>query len=185
MAEYYLISQLPSLDGVGENMPIPITEERFSELCGRFLSAKAKREFEKLSLIPTKEYEKSYSALVENWNCGERDLRLALGKIRAEKMKKSFDIGDKILPTALLAVAKTATEIENPLEAEGFLNLYRLNFLESLRPTDTFAEDYIFYYGLKLKLLLRIRQFDTQSGETAYRKIYNSIINENDLEAVQ
>ena len=38
MAEYYLMSQLPSLDGVGENTPLPITEERFSELCHRFLS---------------------------------------------------------------------------------------------------------------------------------------------------
>ncbi len=29
MAEYYLISQLPSLDGISENTPIPITEEQF------------------------------------------------------------------------------------------------------------------------------------------------------------
>ena len=28
MAEYYLVSQLPSLDGLGDNMPLPITEER-------------------------------------------------------------------------------------------------------------------------------------------------------------
>ena len=39
MAEYYLIAQLPSLDGVGENMPVPITEERFLELCCRFLDS--------------------------------------------------------------------------------------------------------------------------------------------------
>ena len=38
MAEYYLISQLPSLDGLGDNMPVPITEERFTELCRRFLA---------------------------------------------------------------------------------------------------------------------------------------------------
>ena len=29
MAEYYLISQLPSLDGISEATPVPITEERF------------------------------------------------------------------------------------------------------------------------------------------------------------
>ena len=29
MAEYYLISQLPSLDGISENTPLQITEERF------------------------------------------------------------------------------------------------------------------------------------------------------------
>lgn len=37
MAEYYLISQLPSLDGIHDNAPLPITEERFTELCDRFL----------------------------------------------------------------------------------------------------------------------------------------------------
>lgn len=43
MAEYYLIAQLPSLDGLGDNMPIPITEERFLELCSRFLGKKAQK----------------------------------------------------------------------------------------------------------------------------------------------
>ena len=38
MAEYYLISQLPSLDAIGENSPIPITQEQFLELCNRFLN---------------------------------------------------------------------------------------------------------------------------------------------------
>ena len=41
MAEYYLISQLPSLDGIGENSPVPITEERFMELCEGSLKKKA------------------------------------------------------------------------------------------------------------------------------------------------
>ena len=40
MAQYYLISQLPSLDGLSENLPLPITEERFSELCQDALSEK-------------------------------------------------------------------------------------------------------------------------------------------------
>ena len=29
MAAYYLVAQLPSLDGLGERAPLPITEERF------------------------------------------------------------------------------------------------------------------------------------------------------------
>ena len=40
MAEYYLISQLPSLDAIGDHSPLPITEERFHELCNRFLKKK-------------------------------------------------------------------------------------------------------------------------------------------------
>ena len=50
MAEYYLISQLPSLDGLGDNAPLPITDERFTELCERFLGKKALRDMKNITL---------------------------------------------------------------------------------------------------------------------------------------
>lgn len=177
MAEYYLISQLPSLDGISEATPVPITEERFLELCSRYLSPKARKEVEKLSLLPSLDAALSPSPLVQAWNAGERDLRLALGKLRAEKMEKPFPQGNKNFPVDLLRAVGTAMDMESPLEAERFLSQYRLNFLETLRPMDNFSEDFVYYYGLKLKLLLRTRQFDTQQGEVAYRNIYNSILN--------
>lgn len=183
MAEYYLISQLPSLDGIGENTPLPITEERFLELCSRLLKKKAQHEVEKLTLVPPLNPEKSTSALIEAWNEGERDLRLALAKARADKMNISFDLHDKSLSGELVKTASAAVETESPLEAERFLFNYRLSFLETLRPTDNFSEDFIFYYGLKLKLLLRTRQFDAKLGEGEYRKIYNSILSGDKLEA--
>ncbi len=185
MAEYYFLSQLPSLDGISENMALPITEERFLELCHRFLGKKAQSEIDKLTLVPPINHEKSSSALIEAWNEGERNLRLALGKVRAEKMKKTFDTENKYLSVELMKAALTAAETENPLEAEKFLNRYRLEFLETLRPMDTFSEDAVYYYGLKLKLILRARQFDADIGETAYKNIYNSIMNGDRLEAVQ
>lgn len=185
MAEYYLVSQLPSLDGMSENTPVPITEERFTELCSRFLSKKALAQLNKLSLIPPRTREKSTSSLIESWNEGERNLRFALGTIRAEKMKKSFEAENKSLPVSLVQAARTAAETESPLEAEKFLNRYRLDFLESLRPADSFSEDYVFYYCLKLKLILRIRQFDADRGENAYRNIYDSVMNGDRLEVVQ
>ena len=183
MAEYYLVSQLPSLDGIGENSPLPITEERFLELCGQFLGNKALDALKNLTLVPSVTASKSNSDLIEAWNDGERNLRLALAKIRAEKMNKSFDMQNKNLPSELFKVANAALERENPLDAENFLLNYRLAFLESLRPMDNFSEDFLYYYGLKLKLVLRMRQFDTQIGETAYKDIYNSILNGDNLEA--
>lgn len=185
MAEYYLISQLPSLDGISENMPLPVTEERFTELCERFLGKKALNELDKLSLMPTRSPEKSSSALIENWNEGERNLRLVLGKIRADKMNKPFEIENKSMPAAVVQAARTAVEFESPMEAEKFLNRYRLDFLETLRPSDNFSEDFVFYYSLKLRLLARIRQFDKESGEAAYRNIYGSVMNGDRLEVIQ
>lgn len=185
MAEYYLMSQLPSLDGLGENMPVPITEERFLELCHRFLGKKAQFELDKLSLMPSREYEKSESDLIRAWNEGERNLRLYLGKVRADKMNKQFELENKSLPVGLIQAVRAAVEMDSPMEAEKFLNRYRLEFLESLRPMDTFSEDSVFYYCLKLKLILRIRQFDAASGEAAYKNIYNSIMNGDRLEVIQ
>ena len=176
MAEYYLISQLPTLDGLGENSPLPITEERFLELCNCHLKEKTYKQIEKLTLIPSREPQKTGNALVEAFDEGERNLRLALAKVRADKMKKPFEMENNPLPNELIKIANTAIDIESPLEAEKFLNSYRLEFLETLRPMDNFSGEFIYYYGLKLKLLLRMRQFDTESGKTVYKNIYNSIL---------
>jgi hypothetical protein len=185
MAEYYLISQLPSLDAVGENSPLPITEERFLELCTNFLGKKALEEIKKLTLLPPKDREKSSSTLINSWNDGERALRLALARLRAEKMKKSFDYEKTSEQSELIKTVKTAVEMDSPLEAEKLLNLYRLQFLEALRPMDNFSEDYLYYYGLKLKLLLYIKQFNKDAGEKAYKTIYNSILSGDGLEDIQ
>lgn len=185
MAEYYLISQLPSLDGLNENTPLPITSERFEELCGRFLGKKAAAELGKLTLMPTRDPEKTSSALVEKWNEGERNLRLALAKLRAEKLNKPFACGVNSFPPLLLQVARAAVETVSPMEAELFLNKYRLDFLETLRPTDSFSEEYVFYYGIKLRLIERIRKFDAKSGDIAYKNIYSSIMNSDKSEVIQ
>ena len=177
MAEYYLISQLPSLDGINESTPLPITSERFTELCNRFLGKKAKIQLENLTIVPPRNPDSSSSSLIEKWNEGERNLRIALAKLRAEKMNKNFDAGNLSFSVGLLQAARSAVEFESPMDAEKFLNKYRLDFLETLRPNDSFSEDYVFYYGLKLKLVERIRKFNSESGESAYRNIYNSIMN--------
>ena len=185
MAEYYLISQLPSLDGISENVPLPITEERFNELCRRFLGKRSQEAMQKINLSPPKSAESSGSTLIDAWNECEINLRFALGKVRAEKLNKVFDTENRTLPLEYIKEANTAIEKENPMEAEKYLNSYRLEMLETLRPMDAFSDEYIFYYGLKLKLLLRIRQFDTETGKKAYRNIYNSIIKGDNLEAEQ
>jgi len=185
MSEYYLMSQLPSLDAVGENTPLPITEERFLELTERFLGKKAWSEMSRLTLVPDRAGQESCSALIEAWNDGERMLRLALSKARADKLGKQFEIKDIILPIELIRVANTAVGMSDPLEAEKYLNDYRLSFLETIRPVDSFSEDHVFYYGLRLKLLWRIKRFDTELGSSAYRNIYSSILSGDGLEVKQ
>ena len=184
MAEYYLISQLPSLDALGENAPLPITQERFMELCEGALGKKALGELKAITLVPNIEPEKTSSALILAWNEGERNLRLCLCKARADKMGKAYDLQNKNFSTELLKIVNTAVDIENPLDAEKFLLNYRLSFLETLRPMDSFSLEYVFYYALKLKLISRIRKFDVAQGESTYKNIYASILNGSGLEDI-
>lgn len=182
MAEYYLISQLPSLDGIGDSMPLPITWERFDELCRGFLGKKALERMNDLTLVPPKDFEGSDSALLDAWNARERDLRLALAKVRADKRGKPFDLCGRAVGVEDVKTAQSASEMDDPMEAERFLNEYRLRLLESLRPTDGFSLDYVYYYGIKLKLLTRMRRFVAASGEAEYKNIYDSVLNGDRLE---
>ena len=177
MADYYFISQLPSLDGIGEQAPLPITEEYFSELCSRFLGKKTLDVLKKITLSPAKTPKPSGSALVDAWNERERSLRLVLGKARAEKMGRSFDAEGAIPSDEQKRAVDDAMEASDPMESERILLRCRLRTLESLRPMDSFSREYIFYYRLKLKLMLRTRQFDRAVGEAAYNKITHSILN--------
>ncbi len=176
MNQYYLMAQLPSLDAVTETSPLPITEEYFEELCERFLGKKTLRAICAMAPVPPREKTATGSALLDAFQDGERQLRLALGCIRAERMGKSFDADIRTIPEPLLACAREAAEATDPMEAERYLCRYRLELLESLRPADMFSEAAVVYYGLKLKLLLRMRRFDTERGQTAYETIYQSIL---------
>lgn len=184
MAEYYLISQLPSLDGISDNSPLPVTQDRFRELCSQFLNKKAYKELERLSLIPSKAEEKSSFSIVEKWNENERNLRLALAKLRAEKMNRQYDTDGQLIPAVFLQYAREAVEIESPMDAEIYLNRCRLQILEALRPMDSFSDEFVFYYAIKLMIIERIKKFDALSGEKAYRNIYDSIMNNDRQEVI-
>lgn len=185
MSQYYLMSQLPALDCISDSAPVPITEERFSELCNRFLGKKSLNCLNKLTLLPPREPQKTSSPLVNAWNESERNLRLALAYARANKRKKVINTENNAFPIELMQTAQSAVQMDDPMEAEKFLNRYRLDILEALRPMDAFSEEAVFYYGLKLKLLLRIRRFDEEKGRVAYKSIYGSVLRDDKQEVTQ
>ncbi len=185
MSQYYLMSQLPSLDGLSDTAQLPLTVDAFREVCGRFLEERPLELLQKLSLTPPREPEQTGSPLVDDWNRQERALRIALATVRAGNLKKAFDVGGEVLSTPLVQTAQAALDTGDPLSAERYLNNYRMNYLESLRPLDGFCEDAVYYYGLKLMLMQRMRLFDEQRGKEAYRNIYDSILHGDDQEIEQ
>ena len=98
MAAYSSGRAAASLDGLGERAPLPITEERFFAALPKPLAKKAQRGLRWLTLAPPRRLESTGLALVDAWNAGERKLRHALGKVRAERMKKPFDAQDGDFP---------------------------------------------------------------------------------------
>ena len=182
MNQYYLIAQLPSLEIANETTALPITEDRFYELCKSNLGKKAWKALSGLTLVPDRQKKKSGYSFIDKWYEWEKNFRLALAAARAKKMKKPFEGGTGEISAELLQTVRQAVEMEDPLEAERYLTRVRLNFLETLRPADPFSETMLFYYALKLKLILRIQQFDKSKGQNAYRKIYGSIMYGGDKE---
>lgn len=182
MNQYYLIAQLPSLEIASETTALPITEERFYELCKSNLGKKAWNALSELTLVPKIQNKKSGYSFIDKWNQWEKSFRLALAGARAEKMKKPFEGERGEVSAELLQTVRQAVEMEDPLEAERYLTRIRLDFLETLRPADSFSETMLFYYALKLKLILRIQRFDKSRGQSAYQKIYGSIMYGGDQE---
>ena len=91
-------------------------------------------------------------------------------------MNKKFDVENESFPPEVIQAARTATGMDSPLAAEQFLNQYRLNLLNSIRPQDEFSIDAVYLYGLKLKLALRMKKFNAEKGMASYHKIYDSIL---------
>ncbi len=179
MSQYYLIAQLPSLDSLQDGMPLPISEERFGELCERFLSKRELKSLNALTLMPDRIKKSSGSAFADKWSDIERELRTALALARAEKMGKVYSSEGNAPNESVTQLAKAAASLDDPMKAEQMLFAYRMERLEGLRPDDPFSDSALYYYAVKLKLLTRQRSFDRERGRESYNSIYSKILAEN------
>lgn len=175
--QYYLVSQLPEFTVSDDRTPLPISYDYYRDLCARFLSGKGLKILNSLSLEPPMENDKKTgSKLVDEWNNRERSLRIALAQIRALRMKKKFSAGNVSVAPDAVQAARTASGMDSPLAAEQFLNQYRLSVIDSIRPLNSFSEDAVFGYGLRLQLAVRMKKFNAETGMVSYHKIYDSIL---------
>lgn len=175
-AYYFLVSQLPSLGNIGEKGSMPITESSFIELCSRYMTESEKKVISTLSLVPPREDVSTGSSFLDTWYQKERDLRLALAQIRAQKMKKDAFTLPGTCTADIQQAARTAVGMDSPLSAEQFLYDYRLKLLDELNPIDGFSTDAVYAYGIRLMLVSRMKKFDGEKGVESYHQIYNSIL---------
>ncbi|AGT43999.1 DUF2764 family protein [Treponema pedis] len=177
---YYLTAQLPSIQASSQ---APMSFKAFKELALRFLTEKDAAILNKLSLEPPRSEEKTGSAFLDNWYGFERSLRLALEQARALKLKweSSISYEERLTLSGAFSPmqsARAAVAMQNPLEAENFLDNVRFQAADTVRGSDGFSSDAVFSYAIKLLLRERASKFDMERGREEYSHLYHEILGE-------
>lgn len=181
---YYLMAQLPALS---ENAPPGISRQEFLRLAERFLSPPDWSLLCSLSLVPPAGEARTGSAVADGWYAAERALRLALARVRAGKLGREpaaasagWDPQEaaEILAASpdASAVARTAASMDNPLEAEQYLDKIRFSCVRELGSGHFFDSEAVFAYALMLMIQERSGSFSAESGRSGYMEIYHSIL---------
>lgn len=175
MGQYYFTAaSLPLL--TLENKP-SITIDSFLDTCELHMS-NSDFTILKNSSVKVPENEESLHGVAKVCWEWEKSLRNELAKLRAAKTNLSADQyvreGEVVFDTN--RVASEAFKIESPLEAENYLNVARLAFLDNLTVGHYFDLTFLVIYYLKLQVLDRISNFDKENGFKKYQEIYNNIL---------
>ena len=185
---YYLVSQLPFLM-YGQKPPM--SSEAFRNLARPILDASDAAIFDMISLdpqpVPVAHEIFSYadtspscgSDFIDNWREWERALRLNLAKRRAAKVMRegAMPIEPPAVPSdAVTAATRVVSGEESPLEAEILLDKARWSAIDSLQGINYFDRNIVFAYLLKLLILERHSLMQTETGLSAYKSLYASII---------
>jgi hypothetical protein len=172
---YFLIAQLPYLT-YGQ-IP-PVSSAAFKELCREHLS---KKDFELLKYCVcgmtegAEPFNAVDSTFIDGWRKRERTLTLGLAQFRAARLKMDA-LPVEHWDTDAENQAKTAVTMDNPLEAELFLDKGRWDAVENLQKTTYFGVNAVYAYMLKLLLIERRAAFKTEEGFAEYKALYASIM---------
>ena len=176
---YYLMAQLPSI--TFSSTP-PFTFEEFKELSFRYINKKDKAILSELSLEPRRDKAKAKRVFLQKWYDFEIALRLALRELRATKLKWddvniSYEEKAKVnLSYYAKTLASQAFSMEDPLQAELFLDKKRFEYLGQIKSGDSFSSDALFSYALMLLILIREDAFSKEIGREEYKRLYSKIL---------
>ncbi|AEH40368.1 hypothetical protein TPCCA_0425 [Treponema paraluiscuniculi Cuniculi A] len=172
----YLITQLPSL--LCGAVP-PLRYQDFLDCALRFLGRQDAAVLGNISLCPVPARDSTGSRVLDRWGEFEYALRCALARERADRLRWDIPVEVRQCPMAQESVARAArvaVSLDDPLEAEYFLNDARFSFVEGCRPLDPFSSEAVFLYGLQLMLLTHRSRFTMQAGSKAYAALYYTIL---------
>ena len=184
---YYLAAQLPYLV-YGQDLPM--SPGSFKALARDTMSSAdaAVLDYCTLDPVPPEPGEsgaayinppgRTQSDFINSWKEWERALRLNLARIRNQRLgRETGNLADAPEhPAAAAAAAKTAMALESPLDAEIFLDKARWDAIENFQGINSFSENAMYAYLLKLLLMERRMAFKTEEGFTEYKRLYAAIL---------
>jgi hypothetical protein len=174
---YYFVATLPFIE-YGDKPPV--SSEEFREQCNGLLhpdDAALIRYCYYNPPVAVEALQPTGSDFIDLLMARERTLLLNLAYLRAGKLKRpSPEDPPHDVPRAE-AVAKTAFDMADPLEAAIFIDKSRWGALNDMVGIDLFGVNNIFAYLMKLQLLERRQCFDAEIGTVKYKELYDSILN--------
>lgn len=168
---YYTVTSLPYLS---YDKPCPIRQEDFLSLCQVELTKTDFVTLQSVTLFPD-QCEKDSLLVIRNWNKWERSIRNELVKLRAAKLAVDADIyiRGSDPERSLYRLAQEIFEVKSPLAAEEMLNRARLKFLEEMERDQYFTLARLVIYFLKLKIMAKKSNFNTEKGREKLKIILN------------
>ena len=175
---YYFVASLPYIN-YGDKPPV--SSEEFREQCRSFLNKSDAALIRYCCFDPRMAVETvkpTGSIFIDLLLLRERILNLTLANLRAARLKvPPLDEPSLDIPR-VVALAKTAFEMDDPLAAELTIDRARWSVLDEMVGVNYFGVNNIFAYLLKLQLLERKQRYNEAEGFTEYRKVYDTILNE-------
>ncbi len=166
-AYYYLVASLPMLEFPGKP---PFSSEQFLEECQRLLPG-SDYQIVKRVLQAAELKQPSGNNLLDQWRQFQRDLQNELAWIRASEAKQdpqSFIRGELYEDPYIVDVVATAIKSPDPLTAEKYLDRIRWQKLDDLVRFHYFDLECLIAYAIKLKILERHQQIESQEGKEIY-----------------
>jgi hypothetical protein len=175
---YYFVATLPWLN-YGDKPPV--SSQEFRERCYEMLHQEDAKLIRFCSYDPRlaiETVESTGSDFIDLLLARERTLILNLASLRAARLEWPFTEEPSHNVPRAEALAKAAFEMNDPLEAEIYIDQARWGALDALVGIDYFGVNNIYAFLLKLQLLERKQCFNTERGTAGYKERYDSVLNE-------
>jgi hypothetical protein len=118
------------------------------------------------------------SPLLSSIAAWERSLRNELSRLRARKIQANEDqyLRDTELSSEGMRIAQAAFALDDPLQAELFIERERWMSIERSSALSDFQLDAICAYRLRLAIAERVAAIQVEAGKEHYARLYDEIL---------